>query len=217
MQSAENPRATEPENDSRSGVALLRSVEDLQAVLPQYEILELLGRGGMGAVYQARQKSLKRLVAIKILPSRPEEDAYNFVERFRKEAETLAQMNHPAIVDVYDFGETTDGLLYFVMEYVEGIDAHEWIAARGALPAEEALRYTLDICDALVFAHRRGVIHRDQAGEHPHRYGRTRKSGGLRPLQDARRIPSAWTHAYGHGNGLARLRRAGAVPAWRDG
>jgi serine/threonine protein kinase len=137
------------------------SVEEMQAMLPQYEVIDILGRGGMGAVYKARQKSLKRLVAIKILPLGMADDEMKFVERFQNEAQTMAAMNHPAIVSVYDFGETANGLLYFIMEYVDGSDVHKLIQASGKLSGEYALAITAHVCDALSYAHKRGVIHRD--------------------------------------------------------
>jgi hypothetical protein len=137
------------------------SVEEMQAMLPQYEILEILGRGGMGAVYKGRQKSLKRLVAIKILPPDAADDEMRFVERFENEAQTMAAMNHPAIVSVYDFGETAEGLLYFIMEFVDGTDVHKMIQTSGKLGDDYALAITAHVCDALDYAHSRGVIHRD--------------------------------------------------------
>jgi len=137
------------------------SVEELQVVLPAYEVIEMLGAGGMGAVYKARQRSLKRLVAIKILPLGMADDEFKFVERFRNEAETLAQMNHPAIVNVYDFGETPAGLLYFVMEFVDGTDLHQLIESSGQLTGEHAMSIAAHVCDALAYAHRHGVVHRD--------------------------------------------------------
>lgn len=137
------------------------SVEEMQALLPQYEIMEILGRGGMGAVYKGRQKSLKRLVAIKILPLGMADDEMKFAERFQNEAQTMAAMNHPAIVSVYDFGETPDGLLYFIMEFVDGTDVHKMIQASGKLSGDYALAITAHVCDALSYAHKRGVIHRD--------------------------------------------------------
>lgn len=151
----------QPTRISGEGGWIPPSVPRLQEALPAYEVLDLLGAGGMGAVYKARQKSLKRLVAIKILPVGMGEDEFQFVERFRNEAQTLAQMNHPAIVGVYDFGETPDGLLYFVMEFVDGTDVHQMIHANGKLSAEHALAITAHVCDALAYAHRNGVIHRD--------------------------------------------------------
>ncbi|MBL9145950.1 MAG: serine/threonine protein kinase [Verrucomicrobiaceae bacterium] len=154
-------RPPDPSRATQPGVWTAPSVEELQAKLPQYEVLEILGRGGMGAVYKARQKSLKRLVAIKILPLGMAGDEFKFVERFQNEAQTMAAMNHPAIVSVYDFGETPDGLLYFVMEFVDGTDVHKMIQASGRLSGEYALSVTAHVCDALSYAHKRGVIHRD--------------------------------------------------------
>jgi len=137
------------------------TVEQMQELLPQYEIMEILGHGGMGAVYKGRQKSLKRLVAIKILPLGMADDEMKFAERFQNEAQTMAQMNHPAIVSVHDFGETPDGLLYFIMEFVDGTDVQKMIQASGKLSGEYALAITAHVCDALAYAHKRGVIHRD--------------------------------------------------------
>jgi serine/threonine protein kinase/formylglycine-generating enzyme required for sulfatase activity len=155
---------SKPPGASRAGASGMwqaPSVEEMQAMLPQYEILEILGRGGMGAVYKGRQKSLKRLVAIKILPPDAADDEMRFVERFENEAQTMAAMNHPAIVSVYDFGETAEGLLYFIMEFVDGTDVHKMIQTSGKLGDDYALAITAHVCDALDYAHSRGVIHRD--------------------------------------------------------
>lgn len=151
------------ERGGQAGGHLWRApeVEHLQKVLPQYEILQTLGKGGMGAVYKARQKSLKRLVAIKILPPEAADDELKFIERFQNEAQTMAQMNHPAIVSVYDFGETANGLLYFVMEFVDGTDVQQMIHSSGRLSEEHAITITVNVCEALHYAHARGVIHRD--------------------------------------------------------
>ncbi len=130
-------------------------------MLPQYEVIEILGRGGMGAVYKARQKSLRRLVAIKILPRSALDDELHFVERFKNEAFTMAQLDHPAIVGVHDFGETAEGLLYFVMEFVDGTDVARMIQSSGRLPQDLVLKITLAVCEALHDAHQHGVIHRD--------------------------------------------------------
>lgn len=132
---------------------------ELQHMLPRYEIGELLGRGGMGAVYKAVQPDLGRTVAIKVLPSVLAEDE-SFVARFRREARTLASLEHPGIIHVQDFGQTAAGHLYFVMEFVDGSDLYQIIHASGLNPAE-ALEITSQICDALQYAHGRGVIHRD--------------------------------------------------------
>lgn len=131
-------------------------------MLPQYRFEKLLGRGGMGAVYKAVQASLDRAVAIKVLPGDliGDEDA-QFAERFKNEARTMAKMSHPSIVNVFDFGETQSGFLYFVMEFIDGTDVAQMIAAQGRLPEDYALSITAHVCDALAYAHARGVIHRD--------------------------------------------------------
>lgn len=137
-------------------------VEAMQAALPQYRFESLLGHGGMGAVYKALQISLEREVAVKILPRGLLDDSdANYLERFKNEARTMARMSHPGIVNVYDFGETACGLLYFVMEYVDGTDVARMITVQGRLPPEHALAVTAHVCDALAYAHSHGVIHRD--------------------------------------------------------
>ena len=125
---------------------------------PQLEILELLGRGGMGAVYKARQKHLDRLVAVKILPPDIGRDP-SFAERFAREAKSLARLNHPSIVGVYDFGHA-DGLYYFIMEYIDGTNLRRMIEGHRLAP-REALAIVPQICDALQFAHDEGIVHRD--------------------------------------------------------
>jgi serine/threonine protein kinase len=138
------------------------TVEAMQAVLPQYRFECILGRGGMGAVYKAVQLSLDRPVAIKVLPGELIDDAdANFTERFKNEARTMAKMNHPGIVNVYDFGEAAGGLLYIVMEFVDGTDVARMILSQGRLTADYALAITAHVCDALSYAHRHGIIHRD--------------------------------------------------------
>jgi len=134
------------------------SIEELSRQIPELEILELIGQGGMGAVYKARQKSLGRIVALKVL--KPELAAVpEFAERFAREAKSLAQLNHRNIVTVHDFGQR-DGLCYLVMEYIEGANLRRVLEA-GRLSPEEALRLVPDLCDALQYAHNAGVVHRD--------------------------------------------------------
>ncbi|MEZ5386235.1 MAG: serine/threonine-protein kinase [Prosthecobacter sp.] len=137
------------------------SPAELQRMLPQFEVECLIGRGGMGAVYRGIQTSLERPVAIKLLPPAIEEQDAAFAERFKNEARLMGRMNHPAIVSVYDFGQTTDGQLYFVMEYVDGTDVQRMIAREGRLPVEHALAVTAHLCDALAYAHKNGIVHRD--------------------------------------------------------
>jgi predicted Ser/Thr protein kinase len=151
--------------DERAAATVLPSprfptpyLETLARQFPQLEILELLGQGGMGVVYKARQRQLNRLVAVKILPPSVGEDPA-FTERFAREAQALAQLNHPHIVQVYDFGQT-DEFFYFVMEYVDGVNLRALIRG-GRLEPEEALRIVPQICEALQFAHDEGIVHRD--------------------------------------------------------
>jgi serine/threonine protein kinase len=131
---------------------------DLAARFPQLEILELLGYGGMGAVYKARQPGLDRLVALKILPPDVAGDPA-FAERFTREARALAKLNHPNIVGVHDFGRA-EQLYYFVMEYVDGTNLRKVIQARSVTP-RDALAIVPQVCDALQYAHDEGIVHRD--------------------------------------------------------
>ncbi|MCA9257657.1 MAG: serine/threonine protein kinase [Planctomycetales bacterium] len=135
---------------------------------PQLEILELLGHGGMGAVYKARQSNLDRLVALKIIrPAATHDPA--FAERFNREARTLARLSHQNIVAVHDFGEVeyaeserlpTQPLYFFLMEYVEGANLRQLMRS-GELTPQQALSIVPQVCEALQYAHDEGVVHRD--------------------------------------------------------
>lgn len=133
-------------------------LETIRAVFPQLEILELIGQGGMGAVYKARQPKLDRIVALKILPMRLARES-SFAERFEREGRLLARLNHPNIVGVYDFGQT-DGLYYLIMEYIDGVNLRQAFASARFTP-QQALSVIPKICEALQFAHDEGVLHRD--------------------------------------------------------
>jgi len=137
------------------------AVEELQRILPQYEISAFIARGGMGAVYKGIQKNLRRIVAIKVLPPHVDVDDLQYAARFKHEAQAMAQLTHPNIVAVYDAGETADGLLYFVMEFIEGTDVARLIASEGKVDQKVALGIISEVCDALGFAHESGIIHRD--------------------------------------------------------
>jgi len=128
------------------------------AKLGPYEILSLLGSGGMGEVYRARDTRLDRTVAVKILTQSPA-DTPEARQRFLQEARTISRLNHPHICALYDVG-VQDGMDYLVMEYLEG----ETLAARigkGPLPIADVVRYSSQIADALDKAHRQGIVHRD--------------------------------------------------------
>ncbi len=137
------------------------SPEEIQQALPQYEITGFIARGGMGAVYRGIQRSLRRTVAIKVLPPEIEEGEMQYSERFKREAQSMAQLTHPNIVAVYDAGETPEGLLYFVMEYIEGTDLAQLITVEGSVHHARALSITATVCGALAFAHGKDIIHRD--------------------------------------------------------
>ena len=166
MQSGEDNKADQPEiSNSDTGSAtppggfVPLKPEQLAEKFPQLEIIELLGQGGMGAVYKARQKQLDRFVALKILPPEVGQNAA-FAERFTREARSLAKLNHPEIVTVHEFGHTEDGLYYFLMEYVDGTDLRHIIQA-GELTSDQALAIVPKICGALHYAHKKGIVHRD--------------------------------------------------------
>jgi serine/threonine protein kinase len=133
-------------------------LETLAGQFPQLDNFEHLGRGGMGVVYKARQRNLNRPVAVKILPPSSGDDPA-FAERFTREAQALARLNHPNIVQVHDFGRTEDHF-YFIMEYVDGVNLRALIHD-GNLKPEEALKIVPQICEALQFAHDEGIVHRD--------------------------------------------------------
>jgi serine/threonine protein kinase len=151
-----------------------RSVSDLTVVLPaaglsgaagdlprlfgDFELERELGRGGMGIVYQARQRTLDRVVAVKMI-LRGELASTADLARFRSEAESAARLDHPGIVPVYEVGEY-DGQPYFAMKYVEGITLASRLA-EGPIPPREAAALLAPICDAIQFAHERGILHRD--------------------------------------------------------
>src|SRR5215471_3779743 len=126
--------------------------------LGSYEITALLGKGGMGEVYRARDTKLKRDVAIKILPDEFSRDA-DRVSRFQREAEVLASLNHPNIAAIYDL-QAANGLRFLVLELVEGETLAERIQ-RGSIPVEEALDIAKSISEALEAAHEKGMVHRD--------------------------------------------------------
>jgi serine/threonine protein kinase len=127
--------------------------------IPGFQILGKLGAGAMATVFKARQLSLDRIVAVKVLPKRLSENQ-EFVERFHKEGKAAAKLNHNNIVQAIDVGEA-GGYHYFVMEYVDGFTVYDELAKGKLYDEEEALRIIIQIGRALEHAHQRGFIHRD--------------------------------------------------------
>lgn len=149
---------TEPDLGPRTVPSAGPATLPLPCRLGNYELLEELGRGGMGVVYKARQAEPDRLVALKTILAGPLASA-SHVERFLREARAAAALDHPGILPVYESGEA-QGRLYFTMPLVPGGSLERRVAGR-ALPVEEATRIVLRVAEAVQFAHQRGVIHRD--------------------------------------------------------
>jgi len=124
-----------------------------------YEVISRLGKGQMGSVYKARQVSLDRILALKVLPSRLAGDK-RYLQRFLREAKSAGRLNHPNIVTAVEFGES-NGLYYYAMDYVEGVNLRDIIEEEGKLSEDEALAITLQVARALEHAHENGIIHRD--------------------------------------------------------
>jgi predicted Ser/Thr protein kinase len=133
--------------------------EQLNAQLEGFEVLGLIGHGGMGAVYKAIHLRLDRVVAIKVLPPELAASDPAFGERFLREARALAKLQHPNLVVVYDFGEAS-GLFFIVMEYVEGPTLRQLIHSKSLSP-ERTLQILPQICSGLRYAHSQGLVHRD--------------------------------------------------------
>ncbi len=154
---AEAMRVTEPAADP-GGLGGTVPPETLAPHFPQLEILECLGRGGMGVVYKARQKSLDRLVALKLLAPERVGDA-KFAARFAQEARALAALSHPGIVTIHDFGQA-GGFYFLLMEFVDGVNLRQAMQA-GRFTPEQALAVVPPVCEALQYAHDHGIVHRD--------------------------------------------------------
>src|SRR5689334_1719823 len=127
--------------------------------LGQYQILGEIAKGGMSTVYRARQSSMNREVAIKILPASFTHDT-TFIDRFYREVDIIARLQHPHILPVYDFGQFND-MPYIVMAYLSGGTLTDKIKHQGAMELSEVVRITKEIADALDYAHSKGIIHRD--------------------------------------------------------
>lgn len=147
---------TNPEHEG--AMTSIPAISEIDSALSDYEVKEVIGQGGMGAVYKAWQPRLGRYVAIKVLPLGVG-DHLQFAESFRTEARTMANLHHSHIVTVHDFGDT-GSFLYLIMEHVEGetlfVHSHE-----KSLTTDQIIEYILQVCDALTYAHNQNVVHRD--------------------------------------------------------
>src|SRR5262249_28900102 len=123
-----------------------------------YDILGILGRGAMGVVYRARQRGLKRLVALKMILAGDHASGRDLA-RFRTEAESVAQLHHPTMVQIYEVGEQ-EGRPYFSLEYVNGPSLSRKVAGN-PLPPREAAETVRALAEAMQYAHERGIVHRD--------------------------------------------------------
>ncbi len=131
--------------------------------LGRYEIIRVLGSGAMGVVYEANDSKLHRRVAIKTIIKSAmvdEAQAADYSERFMREAQSIARLNHPNIVTVYDFGEEGD-IAYFVMEFIQGHELKEFLDSGVQFPLQKSLNYMLDLLSAMDYAHSQGIVHRD--------------------------------------------------------
>jgi serine/threonine-protein kinase len=144
-------------NEARRGKDPLPVV---QVIADRYELEEMVGAGGMSRVYRARDRTLERVVALKILHDQYADDD-DYVERFRREARAVAQLSHPGIVTVIDRGDDGGGKPFIVFEYIEGENLHELLVRSGALSIRQVLELGGQIARALAFAHEHGLIHRD--------------------------------------------------------
>lgn len=127
--------------------------------LGQYKLIEKIGEGGMGIVYKAHHSLLRRETALKLLP--PEKADAGSLERFEREVQLTCRLTHPNTIQVYDYGHTPDGIFYYAMEYLDGLNLHELVQRYGAQPEARVAHILKQICESLAEAHALGLIHRD--------------------------------------------------------
>jgi serine/threonine protein kinase len=130
----------------------------------QFQVLQKIGSGGMGAVYKALQPAMNRMVGVKILHPKLA-NRKDLVSRFRREARAMSHLNHPNTTKVFLYGELDDGSLYIVMEFLEGKNLNQTVRSEGPFPVARALPILIQVCGALDEAHKAGIIHRDMKPE----------------------------------------------------
>jgi serine/threonine-protein kinase len=179
--------------------------ERKQSQIPGYQLITKCGKGAMATVYKARQISLDRIVAVKVLPKKMSENQ-EFVERFYQEGRAAARLSHNNIVQAIDVGSTPDGYHFFVMEYIEGPTLYDMMQPPPAgtshkFSEDEALDITIQICEALVHAHQRGLIHRDVKPKNiiltPQHVAKLTDLGLARATDDTNAAESEAGKAYG--------------------
>src|SRR4051794_17348639 len=173
--------------------------------IPGYQLLGKLGKGAMATVFKAKQISLDRIVAVKVLPKRSSDNA-EFVERFYKEGKAAARLSHNNIVQAIDVGSSPEGYHYFVMEYVEGKTLYDImqpppVGEGKAFSEAEALDITIQVCEALNHAHHKGLIHRDVKPKNilltPQHVAKLTDLGLARDKEDKEAAESEAGKAYG--------------------
>jgi len=177
------------------------SMEDRRSSqIPGYQLISKLGKGAMATVYKARQTSLDRIVAVKVLPKKSSENP-EFVERFYKEGRAAARLSHNNIVQAIDVGSSPDNYHFFVMEYVEGKTLYDLMQEGHKFSEEEALDVAIQITDALAHAHQRGLIHRDVKPKNilltPQGVAKLTDLGLARAMDDKEAAESEAGKAYG--------------------
>jgi len=147
---------------SRAHVVLRRKLNDAELkahALGQYWLEEKIGEGGMGVVYRARHALMRRPPAIQLLL--PDRATPATIQQFEREVQLTSQLTHPNTIQIFDYGYTPDGMFYYVMEYLEGLNLRDLVTTYGPLPESRVIYLLSQVCDALHEAHHRGIVHRD--------------------------------------------------------
>ncbi len=147
-------------NDGKGLAKILDKLKAGDMFADRYEIVKALGAGGMSTVYLANHVLMNKLMAVKLLHDHLSSDV-NAVQRFQREAQAVTLLSHPNILAVHDFGLSSDGLAYLVMDYLDGASLQEYIALKGAIDWQKASSFFLQLCSGLQHAHIKGVVHRD--------------------------------------------------------